>query len=118
MSAYLTVAELGSTLKVSQDHIRNLVGRGVLPGLKGIGNIRFKEESLCKSLSIKGKFFPCEWYTANEIGKKFKVSGSTVLRWARQGKIRFYAFGKHTLRFRLTEIEAAIDKQKKQGRKV
>lgn len=52
-----------------------------------------------------------EWLTANEAAQHLKVKSRTLLRWARQGKIKGYVLSgvsRHVWRFRLVDLDATM----------
>lgn len=55
---------------------------------------------LLKRMKIESvKDFPMFWSKAGEVGWLLDKSADTILRWARQKKIRSWKFGAHTYRF-------------------
>jgi excisionase family DNA binding protein len=54
---------------------------------------------LLKRMKIDAPDFPKFWTKANEVAWLLDKSADTILRWARQKKIRSWKFGDHTYRF-------------------
>jgi len=52
-----------------------------------------------------------ELLTPGEVGRLFRVDPKTVARWAQEGKIRsIRTLGGHR-RFRLSDVQAALDRE-------
>ena len=48
-----------------------------------------------------------QWMTAQEIADTLKIERATVWRWAREGRLRSYRFGR-LLRFRSGDVNAFV----------
>ncbi len=61
--------------------------------------------------SILGVFPNSPWLTANEAGRYLKVSPRTVIRWAREGKVKGHRLSGHqriTWRFLQSDLDAML----------
>lgn len=47
-----------------------------------------------------------EWISVKEAAHYLKVGKATIYRWAREGKLTLYQFGKRTVRVKRSEIDA------------
>lgn len=68
-------------------------------------NLYYDVPDLLKRFKIVGKTeFPLFWQNADEVAYMLDKSPATILRWARQKKIRSWKFGPHTYRFHMAVL--------------
>jgi len=49
------------------------------------------------------------YLTAEEIGSRLRINADTVLAWARRGRIPHVRISQKIIRFRLTDVVAALE---------
>jgi excisionase family DNA binding protein len=52
---------------------------------------------------------------ADELGARYNVTGWTVLKWARDGLIPCHRVGRKIVRFKLSDVMAALDRAERQA---
>jgi excisionase family DNA binding protein len=59
-----------------------------------------------------------EWISVKEAALYLKVGKATIYRWAREGKLTLYQFGKRTIRIKRSEIDSMAIPKGENGRPV